>query len=66
MKRFLLKLGKLDLDEGRFEQANRWIKELSFRSPLKEKTLTELEWFFLQLKEKDPLPTGLFMEFHRL
>ncbi len=50
----LLKLGKLDLDDGRFEQAMGWIKELSFRSPLKEKTLTELEWFFLQLKEKDP------------
>ena len=50
----MLKLGKLDLEEGRLEQVNRWIKELSFRSPLKEKTLTELEWFFLQLKEKDP------------
>jgi tetratricopeptide (TPR) repeat protein len=50
----LIKLGRLDQEEGRFEQANGWIKELSFRSPLKEKTLTELEWFFLQLKEKDP------------
>ena len=51
----LIKLGKLDLEEGRLEQSNRWIKELACRSPLKEKTLKELEWFLLRLKEKAPL-----------
>ncbi len=51
----LIKLGKLDLEEGRLEQSNRWIKELTFRSPLKEGILKELEWFLLRLKEKAPL-----------
>ncbi|MBI4766016.1 MAG: tetratricopeptide repeat protein [Deltaproteobacteria bacterium] len=51
----LIKLGKLDLEEGRLEQSDRWIKELSCRSALKEKTLKELEWFLLKLKEKAPL-----------
>lgn len=51
----LIKLGKLDLEEGRLEQSNRWIKELACRSQLKEKTLKELEWFLLRLKEKAPL-----------
>jgi len=50
----LIKLGKLDLEEGGFEKAKVWIKALSFRSPLKEKTLTELEWFSLHLKDNDP------------
>jgi tetratricopeptide (TPR) repeat protein len=59
----LIKLGKLDLEEGRIEQSSRWIKELSFRSLLKEKTITELEWFLLRLKEKDPLRLISFWNF---
>jgi tetratricopeptide (TPR) repeat protein len=50
----LIRLSKMDLEEGRLEQADRWIKELGFRSSLKEKTLSEMEWYLLRLKEKDP------------
>jgi len=50
----LIKLSKLDMEEGRFEQTVGWIKELGLRFPLKENSLTELEKFFLQLREKDP------------
>ncbi len=50
----LINLSKLDLEEGQFDQVAKWIKELSFRSSIKEKTLKELEWFFLQLKKKNP------------
>jgi tetratricopeptide (TPR) repeat protein len=51
----LIKLGKLDWEEGKMEQSIRWFRELCYRSSLAEKTLSELEWFLLQLKEKDSL-----------
>ncbi|MBI5607153.1 MAG: tetratricopeptide repeat protein [Deltaproteobacteria bacterium] len=50
----LIKLARLDIQGERFEQASGWIKALSLRSPLKKETLSELEGFFLKMKEKDP------------
>ncbi len=50
----LIKLAKLDMQGERFEQAGGWIKALGLRSSLNKETLTELEGFFLKIKDKDP------------